>query len=389
VTGTTSPRICLAGKNQIAVDALLHMIERGWKERLLVCPNRTDDGISCWQPSLLHFARELGIEVVTLDTLQEMDNLIFLSLEFDQIVRPAAFKSDRLYNIHFSALPAYKGMYTSALPILHGAQLSGVTLHEIDPGIDTGPIIDQAIFGLPETWTARDLYFKYIEQGLDLFCRQLDSLVAERPPLAHEQSTVGSTYFSKLAINYGKVTINLHDTANGVARQLRAFSFREYQMPNVEGLEIGAWRILPERSLKKPGTLLERGEDRVTIATIDYDIQLERFRDWDWFRLNSHESTEGFDPSHINFTDKMGWTPLIRATYAGNVALLQRLLRSGADPNKPNTNGTTPLMYACSGQEPDRVMKVLLEYGADPKKLDRFERDLKKYLPERTARLVQ
>lgn len=389
MTAPTPPTICLAGKNQIAVDALLYMIKRGWKNRLLICPNRTDDGTSRWQPSLKRFARELGIEVVTLDTVQEMENLIFLSLEFDRIVRPEAFKSDRLYNIHFSALPAYKGMYTSALPILHGAQLSGVTLHEIDPGIDTGPIIDQTFFDLPETWTARDLYFAYMEHGLDLFCQQFDRLVAEEPPLAREQPAVGSTYFSKSAINYGKVTINLHDTANGVARQLRAFSFREYQMPNVQGLEIGAWRILPERSKKKPGTVLERDENSLTIATIDYDIRLERFRDWDWFGLNSKDSTEELDPSHINFADKMGWTPLIRAAYVGDAALCQRLLGSGADPNKSNMNGTTPLMYACSGQEPDRVVKVLLEYGADPKKLDRFGRDLKKYHPLTTARLVQ
>jgi methionyl-tRNA formyltransferase len=365
------------------------MIERGWQDRLLVCPNRTDDGISRWQPSLIRFARELGIEVVTLNTAQEMDNLIFLSLEFDQIVRPAAFKSDQLYNIHFSALPAYKGMYTSALPILYGAHLSGVTLHEIDPGIDTGPIIDQTVFDLPETWTARDLYFTYMENGLDLFCQKFDRLVAEKPPLAREQPAVGSTYFSKSAVNYGRVTINLHDTANGVARQLRAFSFREYQTPKVEGMEIGASHILSERSQKKTGTVLDRDENSLIIATTDYDIRLERFRDWDWFGLSSKDSTKELDPSHINFADKMGWTPLIRATYAGDVALLQRLLRSGADPNKPNTNGTTPLMYACSGQEPDRVMKVLLEYGADPKKLDRFGRDLKKYYPERTARLVQ
>ena len=113
------------------------------------------------------------------------------------------------------------------------------------------------------------------------------------------------------------------------------------------------------------------------------------FRDWDWFGLNSKDSTEELDPSHINFADKMGWTPLIRAAYAGDAALCQRLLGSGADPNKSNMNGTTPLMYACSGQEPDRVVKVLLEYGADPKKLDRFGRDLKKYHPLTTARLVQ
>jgi methionyl-tRNA formyltransferase len=318
-----------------------------------------------------------------------MDNVIFVSLEFDRIVRPEAFKSDRLYNIHFSALPAYKGMYTSALPILHGAGVSGVTLHEIDQGIDTGPMIGRSLFNLADTWTARDLYFAYLTHGFDLFCDQFDRLVADERPFATDQPAGGATYFSRLAIDYGKLTINLRDTAHGVARQLRAFSFREYQVPNVEGMEVGAWHILRERSQKSPGTILEFGEDSLTIATIDYDIRLERFRDWEWFRLKANDSTEGLDPRRIDYADRKGWTPLIRAAYAGDVSLCRRLLEAGADPNKPNMNGTTPLMYACSGQEPDRVANVLLGYGADPEQTDRFGRDLKSYHPLMNARLFQ
>ena len=151
------PIICLAGKNSIAVDAMLHLIERGWKKQLVVCANQTDNGVSSWQPSLLRFAREFGVRIVSLDEAQQIQDLIFISLEFDKIIRPSAFKSRRLYNIHFSALPAYKGLYTSALPILHGEGLSGVTLHEIDSGIDTGPIVAQTVFYLPKGCTARDL----------------------------------------------------------------------------------------------------------------------------------------------------------------------------------------------------------------------------------------
>lgn len=71
------------------------------------------------------------------------DDLIFISLEFDKIVNPDLFKDARLYNIHFSLLPSYKGMYTSAIPILNGEEMVGVTFHEIDKGIDTGNIIAQ------------------------------------------------------------------------------------------------------------------------------------------------------------------------------------------------------------------------------------------------------
>lgn len=380
----TTPKICLAGKNRIAVDALLFMVERGWKDHLMVCPNRTDNGSSSWQPSLIRFSKELGIEPVALEQAQEIDDLIFISLEFDRIVRPAAFRTRRLYNMHFSALPAYKGMYTSALPILNGAAQSGVTLHEIDHGIDTGAIIAQDIFALPGTWTARDLYFTYMERGLALFRAYFDQLVAKSPPVALSQPAAGSTYYAKSSIDYGNIVINLRDTANGVIRQLRAFSFREYQTPVVADMPIGDWHILPERSLNRPGTILEHDPDGLVVATIDYNLRLERSRIWDWFGLEAIGGTDDFDPRHVDITDKMGWTPLIRAAYAGNASLCQRLLEAGANPNKPNANGTTPLMYAVSS--PDSAggklaARLLLASGADAARPDEFGRTLHDYHP--------
>lgn len=347
----------------------------------MVCPNRTDSGVSGWQPSLIRFARELDVEVVTLEYAQQIPDLVFISLEFDRIIRPAAFRSDRLFNIHFSALPAYKGMYTSALPILHGAPRTGVTLHEIDRGIDTGPIIAQAIFDLPETWTARDLYFAYMEHGFSLFCENLDRLVATEAPRTTAQSAKGSSYFAKSEIDYAGLEINLHDTADAIIRQLRAFSFREYQIPIIEGMQIGGWEILSEPSREKPGTVLERDADSLTIATIDYCLRLSRNRTWEWFELTAESNAEGLDPSYIDVRDKNGWTPLIRAAWAGDTKLCRHLLEAGADPNRPNNNGTTPLMYAYSGKNPDGVAEVLLAHSADPEKRDFFGKTLATYHP--------
>jgi len=374
-------KICLAGKNQIAVDALLYLVERGWKNQLMVCPNLTDGGVSTWQPSLLRFARALGVEVISLETAQETAGLMFISLEFDRIVKPALFRTDRLYNLHFSALPAFKGMYTSALPILHGVASSGVTLHEIDAGIDTGPIIAQRLFDLPDTWTARDLYFAYMNQGQELFRETLDRLIAAELHESEPQPARGSTYYPKSAISYRNFAINLRDTSDGIIKQLRAFSFREYQTPVVHGIEIGGWEILPDTSREKPGTVLEQDPRSLTIATIDYRLHLTRSRAWDWFSITTDSSTEGFDPSLIDVRDSKGWTPLIRAAYGGDSALCRLLLEAGADPNHANTNGTTPLMYAFSGTEPERVAKALLEFGADPEQSDMFGKNLRSYHP--------
>lgn len=375
-------KVCIAGKNKIAVDALLHLISCGWKDKLLVCPNRTDTGESGWQPSLMRFAREFGIEVIPLEEAQSIKDLVFISLEFDRLVDPYLFRSNRLYNIHFSALPAYKGMYTAALPILHGVKTVGVTLHKIDEGIDTGPIIDQLLFDIPEEWSARDLYFAYMEKAFVLFLNTFDMLVSSDVVQATPQPAKGSTYFSKTSIDYGCLGVNLRDTAEGVVRQLRAFSFREYQVPKILGMEIGGWQILPEETRNKPGTEIARDENTVTIATIDYALCLYRFREWDWFGFPSDAINLDLDSQYIDARNPQGWTPLICAAYAGNALVCSHLLEAGADPNYSNLNGTTPLMYSLSGGGSYEVARCLLNHGANPSQLDFFGRGLKDYHPQ-------
>ena len=68
-------------------------------------------------------------------------------------------------------------MYTSAMPIINGEQESGVTLHKSDNGIDTGDIIDQLCFKITANYTARDLYYKYLDYGFDLFKNNIEALL--------------------------------------------------------------------------------------------------------------------------------------------------------------------------------------------------------------------
>ncbi len=89
-------------------------------------------------------------------------------------------------------------MYTSAWPILNGEEKSGVTLHCIDSGIDTGDIIDQISFQLEENETAKSLYLKYIRFGTELVIKNLPSLIAGNF-VKSKQSAKKSTYYSKKA----------------------------------------------------------------------------------------------------------------------------------------------------------------------------------------------
>ena len=174
--------ICIAGKNQIAVDFLFSLVHHGVKSRLVVCPNDSDNGQLSWQPSLRRAASKLSIEIVSIQDLYDIDRLILLSLEFNKILNPSLFKSSRLYNLHFSDLPRYKGMFTSCLPILHDQKYGGVTLHEIDDGIDTGPIVDQKILNLKTIGPLG--IFTIVICAMDLYCFKI-TLVGYLVILSH------------------------------------------------------------------------------------------------------------------------------------------------------------------------------------------------------------
>ena len=169
--------ICIAGKNEIAVNSLKYIVENYGEYEIWVIPNQGDNGENSWQPSLRLEAQNMQIPIKELGEVYPVEDLIFISLEYDKIIRPGKFKSNQLYNIHFSKLPKYKGMFTSVMPILNGEKESGVTLHLIDRGIDTGDIIDQTSFKVGLNDTGRQLYQKYLDTSFTLLKENLDGLV--------------------------------------------------------------------------------------------------------------------------------------------------------------------------------------------------------------------
>ena len=95
-------QICIAGKNQIAVNVLQFLLKAGVREELLVCPIRDDDGVNSWQPSLRYYAIKNNIRTITIQQAQDIGDLVFISLEYDCLIRPHLFSTTRLYNLHFS-----------------------------------------------------------------------------------------------------------------------------------------------------------------------------------------------------------------------------------------------------------------------------------------------
>lgn len=170
--------ICIAGKNQCSIDAIKILTKSKInKKNIFILPNSTDNGRDTWQPSLKKYALKNKFKMVKLNELYEIKDLIFFSLEYEKIINVNKFKSKRLFNYHFSLLPKYRGCHTNFLQIFNGEKYTGVTLHRINKGIDTGNIIDQKKFKIKLNDTAYDNYIKLMNCSVKLFKKNLYKII--------------------------------------------------------------------------------------------------------------------------------------------------------------------------------------------------------------------
>jgi len=365
--------IVLAGKNEIAVHGLKLALAHFNESEIFVVVNANDDGVDGWQRSFKKAAKQSGVAIITIEQAYEKQANSFISLEFDKIIDPAKFRTKNIYNIHFSLLPKYKGMYTSVWPILYGDTSSGVTLHKIDKGIDTGEIIAQVEFDIVVDDRAQDCYRKCIDSSIELLDLHFDSLVKKEPIESKLQPSNESTYHSKSEIDFSNIQMPYNKTAWQIQRYIYAFSFRPYQLVNYERRSVTDVIITTNLSELKPGTVVFENSNCVRIATIDYEIELV-FDVMDDF-LNNITSMAVDDLSNaihgilgVNDRNSKGWSPIIVAAYHGKKGIIKWLLDNGANINDKNYNGTTVLMYAKDYALKSRCAKTflwLLDNGAD------------------------
>ncbi len=379
--------ICIAGKNDIAVDVLLYCLRYYNDCKLLCVTNKNESGKNSWQKSLSWFADKYGVKVCSLDETYNISDLVFLSVEFDQIVSPDKFLSKDLYNIHFSLLPKYKGMYTSVLPILFGEKRTGVTLHKIRKGIDTGEIIDQQEILINKSDTSYDLYIKLIEVGTKIIIKNLNNILYGNV-ISFPQPIEESTYYSKTSINFSEIKLNLNATAYQIQNQIRAFSFRPYQLINWKKVYLIQCDILSQISEQKPGTIIEDAETYFIVSSIDYNVKL--YKDVFQKMMDSIKNANNNIAKKlcsceqiIKSKDDHGWSALSIAVQSNNLEMVDFLLQKNADINVVDNDGKNLLMFAkdIGIKTGDwRIFKILINNGLSVDLKDYFGKKVTDYL---------
>ncbi len=94
---------------------------------------------------------------------------------FMRIISPTLIKSfpNRILNIHPALLPAFPGLHVQKAAIEHGVKFSGCTVHFVDEGMDTGPIIIQAVVPILDGDTEDSLSERILRQEHKIYSRAI------------------------------------------------------------------------------------------------------------------------------------------------------------------------------------------------------------------------
>ena len=222
---------CIAGKNKCSIDFVNFVSSLVPKKNILILPNKKDKGKDNWQPSLKKYAKVKKYKLININNLYKIKNLIFISIEYESLIDTKKFISKELFNFHFSLLPKYRGCHTNFFQIFNGEKFSGVTLHKIDDGIDTGAIIDQLKFNIYRNTNAFKNYNNLMKNSLKLLKKNFKKLLIGKYKTRKQILKKGS-YYSRSSVNYSKMKyfklkkINLKNF-----NKIKAFIFPPMQLP--------------------------------------------------------------------------------------------------------------------------------------------------------------
>ena len=124
-------------------------------------------------------------------------------------------------NIHASLLPKYRGAAPINWAIVEGEEETGVTIMQMDKGLDTGPMLLQEAIPIGPLETGQELHDRLADLGGDMIVEALDKLSAGELE-ATPQDDEGSSYASKLSKSDGE--IDWTKSAERIANEIRGFN---------------------------------------------------------------------------------------------------------------------------------------------------------------------
>lgn len=271
-------KIVYMGTPDFAVGPLEAMVEAGYEITAVVTqPDKPKGRSDKLIPSpVKECALRYGIPVLTpqkikapeaVEELKKYEADLFVVAAFGQILSEEILTMPRLgcINIHASLLPKYRGAAPIQWSIIDGEKETGITIMQMDKGLDTGDILFQKVVPILDTDTGESLFDKLAEVGARFLVEVLPDIEAGNiHPIKQDEEK--STYAKMLSKAIGE--IDWSKAADTIEHLVRGLNSWPSAYTRLNGKQLKLWQSHVVLGIdKEPGTVCEVTKDAIIVAT--------------------------------------------------------------------------------------------------------------------------
>ena len=215
------------------------------------------------------------------EELKKYEADVFVVAAFGQILSKEILDMPRFgcINIHASLLPKYRGASPIAWSILNGDKETGVTIMQMNEGMDTGDILLQKAIAIDKKETTEGLFDKLMDLGAEMIVEALDKLSKGELTATPQDESLASKV-GKMDKTFGLIDWN--EAADVIERKIRGlYSWPSaYTFLNGKRLKIYNGDVVSPDNTAKPGSIIAVDKESFTVSTGDKalkisDVQIE------------------------------------------------------------------------------------------------------------------
>ena len=245
-------RIGVAATPDVAIPTLNWLLESDHEIALIITqPDRpAGRGQLLQQTDVADWGQGHQIPVVKPESSQELlgtiDDLdLVLTIGYGVLLPESILSLPKhgFLNLHFSLLPAYRGAAPAQRALQNGDLVTGVTVFQLDKGMDTGPIFAQQSINIDPSWRSFELLQHLSHLGPDVVQKSFDMIQNGESSKNQEGLATNAPKISK-----SEAKVDFTQDSVKIANAIRAFTY-----------EPGAWTLWKGESFKICATKVSNG----------------------------------------------------------------------------------------------------------------------------------
>ena len=260
-------RIGVAATPDVAIPTLNWLLESDHEIALIITqPDRpAGRGQVLQQTVVADWAQGHQIPLIKPESSQELlgtiDDLdLVLTIGYGVLLPESILSLPKhgFLNLHFSLLPAYRGAAPAQRALQNGDLVTGVTVFQLDKGMDTGPIFAQQSINIDPSWRSFELLQHLSHLGPDVVQKSFDMIQKGECSKNQEGLATNAPKISK-----SEAKIDFTQDSVKIANAIRAFTY-----------EPGAWTLWKGESFKICATKVSNGPSGIPgqVSVIDKSV---------------------------------------------------------------------------------------------------------------------